>query len=334
MEPVESFGCGELIGSSPVSQAVYDLIRRVADLDAFVLITGESGTGKELIARAIHSQSHRKQKRFVAVSCGAIPEPLIEAELFGCEKGAFTGASARRMGYFEEAGDGTLLLDEIGELSRHTQVKLLRVLQQREFSRLGSSKAIPLAARVVFATNRDLKRMVAEGTFREDLYYRLNVVGVHSRPLRERREEIPQLANHFLVRYARQYRNPATRIDPDALALLTEYAWPGNVRELENTIQSAIVVSDDDTIRVTHLPEEIQQTDLELSSGLQSVNEDLQWSSFERQLHDYKVKLALDAVKGCHGNKTLAAQSLNISRTYLHRLIRDTGDDCPVLKVA
>jgi DNA-binding NtrC family response regulator len=324
----DASGCGELIGSSAGSLEVYELIRRVADLDAFVLITGESGTGKELIAQAIHSLSARKQKPFVAVSCGAIPESLIESELFGCEKGAFTGASARRTGYFEEAGDGTLLLDEIGELSHHTQVKLLRVLQQREFTRLGSSKALPLSARVLFATNRNLKRMVAEGTFREDLYYRLNVIGIQSQPLRDRREDIPQMVQHFLAKYARGCRKAAPRIEPDALDLLCEYAWPGNVRELENMIQSVMVLSDDDCIRASNLPEELQRTDL------RRLNVALGWTSFDEQLHDYKVKLALDAVKECNGNKTLAAQNLNISRTYLHRLIREQGEHCRVLKIA
>ncbi len=321
-------GCGQLVGSSAGSQLVYDLIRRVASLDAFVLITGESGTGKELIARAIHSLGNRDGKPFVAVSCGAIPESLIEAELFGYEKGAFTGAAARRTGFFEEAGDGTLLLDEIGEISHHTQVKLLRVLQQKEFTRLGSARAIPLRARVLFATNRDLKQMVAAGTFREDLYYRLNVVGIRSQPLRDRPDEIPQLAHHFLARYARSFRKNTRHIEPRAMALLSEYGWPGNIRELENAIQAAIVLSDDDSIRVSNLPEEMRQSDLK------RLNDALQWSSFEDRLRDYKVKLAIDAVKECNGNKTLAAQSLNISRTYLHRLIREPEEDRQTLRVA
>jgi DNA-binding NtrC family response regulator len=324
----DASGCGELIGSSAGSREVYELIRRVADLDAFVLITGESGTGKELIARAIHSTGARKQRPFVAVSCGAIPESLIEAELFGCEKGAFTGALARRAGYFEEAGDGTLFLDEIGELSLHTQVKLLRVLQQREFTRLGSGKVIPLSARVLFATNRNLKRMVAEGTFREDLYYRLNVIAIEAQPLRDRPDDVAQIARHFLVKYAGGCGKAIPHLEPDALALLCEYAWPGNVRELENVIQSALILNDGDCIRASNLPEELQQTDLRRLSVA------LQWTSFEDRLQDYKIKLAMDAVKECNGNKTLAAQSLNISRTYLHRLIREQGEHCCVLKIA
>jgi DNA-binding NtrC family response regulator len=321
------YGCGELVGSSAKAKAVYDLIQRVAGLDAFVLITGESGTGKELIAHAIHSRGRRASGRFVAVSCGAIPESLIEAELFGYEKGAFTGAVSRRAGYLEEAGDGTVFLDEIGELSQHTQVKLLRVLQQREFMRLGSSVAIPLRARVLFATNRNLKQMVGEGAFREDLYYRVNVVGIHAPALRDRREDIPQLARHFLTTYARSYGKDVTSIGPEAMTLLCDYAWPGNIRELENAIQSAIVLADETNIVPSNLPTELRQDD-------SKVLTDARWSSFEDQLRDYKVKLAMEAVKECHGNKTLAAQSLDISRTYLHRLIREPGEDGPVLKVA
>jgi DNA-binding NtrC family response regulator len=320
--------CHELVGSSPASKAVYDLIRRVAAPDAFVLITGESGTGKELIARAIHSLSARKNQPFVAVSCGAIPESLIEAELFGSEKGAFTGSSSRRTGYFEEAAGGTLLLDEIGELSHHTQIKLLRVLQQREFMRLGSTASVPLRARILFATHRNLKQMVEEGTFREDLFYRVNVVGIHASPLRERREDIPQLAQHFLGRYSRTYGRPIAHIEPEALALLRAWEWPGNVRELENVIQSAVILSDGDSIGAANLPEALQQ------QSLREVTDALRWNSFENQLREYKIKLANEAVKECNGNKTLAAQSLNISRTYLHRLIREPGEDGPVLRLA
>jgi DNA-binding NtrC family response regulator len=322
-----SQGSGRLVGSSKESELVTDLIRRVANLDAYVLITGESGTGKELIARTIHSTSHRAKNPFLAVSCGAVPETLIEAELFGHEKGAFTGASSRRTGYFEEAAGGTLLLDEIGDISHHTQIKLLRVLQEREFTRLGGTAPVPFTARVVFATNRNLKQMVAEGSFREDLYYRLNVVSIRSRPLRERRADVYELATHFLTKYAAKYQKRVTRIDPEAIALLREYSWPGNIRELECAIQNAIILSDDDTIQVSNLPAEIQELDLK-----EPV--DAQLTSFEDQLHEYKVKLAVAAVRDSNGNKTLAAQSLNISRTYLHRLLRDNGDEAPALRIA
>lgn len=313
--------CGGLVGSGPASRAVNDMIRRVATLDVFVLITGENGTGKELIARAIHSLGDRASRPFVAVSCGAIPESLVEAEFFGSEKGAFTGAGARHVGYFEEARDGTLLLDEIGELSLHTQTRLLRVLQEREFMRLGSSVAVPLRARMLFATNRNLRQMVDAGTFREDLYYRLNVLGIHARPLRERREDIPHLAQHFLGKYARAYRRRIGSIHPDALALLRGYDWPGNVRELENAIQRAVVLSDSDCIDPCNLPEMVRQ------SGTGSAAGTVSGTSFEDQLRDFRVKLAVDALKECNGNKTLAAQSLNISRTYLHRLIREPEEE-------
>lgn len=321
-------GSGELVGSAPGSRAVYDSIRRVANLDASVLIMGESGTGKELIARAIHCSGHRQSRPFIAVSCGAIPESLIEAELFGSEKGAFTGATSRRIGYLESVGDGTLLLDEIAEIGPHTQIKLLRVLQQREFMRLGSSSPIPLRARLVFATNRNLKQMLAEKSFREDLYYRIAVVCIQPQPLRERREEIPQLAQHFLAKYARSFHKNVASITPGAALLLREHSWPGNVRELENVIQSAIINSDNESIGAADLPEELQRHDSAIE------HEALRWESFENQLRDYKTRLAMEAVRECNGNKKLAAQSLNISRTYLHRLLREPADERPALRVA
>ena len=202
----EASSCDQMIGSSPQMRQVYDLVRRVANLNASVLVTGESGTGKELIASAIHNLGARSERPFVAVCCGAIPETLIEAELFGHEKGAFTGTVGVREGYLEQAGDGTLLLDEIGELSPSTQVKLLRVLQQREFSRLGSNRLIPLRARLIFATHQDLAEMVAQGRFRQDLYYRINVMRIDAPPLQEHAEDIPTIAMHFLRQYSEMYR--------------------------------------------------------------------------------------------------------------------------------
>jgi len=314
-------GCDRMIGSSPRCQIVYDLVRRVASLDASVLITGESGTGKELIARAIHNLGDRKERPFVAVSCGAIPQTLIEAELFGAEKGAYTGSATRRKGYLEEAGNGTLFFDEIGELSPLTQVKLLRVLQEREFSRLGSSHAVPLEARVLFATHRNLLEMVAEGAFRQDLYYRINVMGIKAPPLRDHTEDIPLLARHFMQEYSRLYRKPMTRITPSAMSLLVEYEWPGNVRELENVIQGALILSDDDTIQPKDLPRNMQQPDL------LGLGDALPGESFEEQMQDYKIRLAHRAIQECNGNKTLAARSLQISRTYLHRLIKDPAEN-------
>jgi len=316
--------CDRLIGSSARSQVVYDLIRRVTNLDAFVLITGESGTGKELVARAIHNLSKRAKEPFVAVSCGAIPETLIESELFGHEKGAFTGTNGVREGYLEQAGSGTLLLDEIGELSLQTQVKLLRVLQQREFSRLGSNRLLPLKARVLFATHRNLAQMVDEGTFRRDLYYRVNVMRINVPPLRERTDDIPLLADHFLRIYAGEYGKPVRDFRANAMALLFEYEWPGNIRELENAIQGAVILSEGDTIGPEDLPEPLRQADpLEAPEGLIP-------GSFEDQLRDYKIRLANKAIQECNGNKTLAARSLNISRAYLHRLVRTVSEETDV----
>jgi DNA-binding NtrC family response regulator len=308
--------CDQMIGSSPQMKQVYDLIRRVASLNASVLVTGESGTGKELIARAIHNLGVQSIRPFVAVSCGAIPETLIEAELFGHEKGAFTGTVGAREGYFEQAGEGTLFLDEIGELSPATQVKLLRVLQQREFSRLGSSKLIPLRARLIFATHADLAELVAQGKFRLDLYYRINVMKITAPALQDRPEDIPQIATHFLRRYTQIYQKQVDDIEPTAMSLLQSYSWPGNVRELENVIQRAIIVATGTTIVEEDLPPNIQEESAVSMGDYHPAN------SFERQLRDYKIKLAAAAVRENHGNKTLAARSLNISRAYLHRLIR------------
>ncbi len=313
---MEVNSCDQMIGSSLQMQNIYDLIHRVANLNASVLVTGESGTGKELIARAIHNLGSRAGRPFVALCCGAIPETLIEAELFGHEKGAFTGTVGVREGYLEQAGEGTLFLDEIGELSQATQVKLLRVLQQREFSRLGSSRMIPLRARLIFATHADLGELVAQGKFRLDLFYRINVMKITAPSLQERTEDIPQIAQHFLRQYSELYQKRVEDIQPGAMALLQSYSWPGNVRELENVIQRAIIVAADDTIREQDLPLNIQSESVVNIGDYQPAN------SFERQLRSYKIKLAEAAVRDNQGNKTLAARSLNISRAYLHRLLR------------
>lgn len=313
--------CDLMIGSSPQMQQVYDLVHRVANINASVLVTGESGTGKELIASAIHNLGDRSGRPFVAVCCGAIPETLIETELFGHEKGAFTGTVGPRVGYLEQAGEGTLFLDEIGELSLSTQVKLLRVLQQREFSRLGSNRLIPLRARLVFATHQNLGDMVSQGTFRQDLYYRINVMRIDAPPLQEHPEDIPQIAAHFLQRYSVMYQKPMTSIEPGTMAVLQAYCWPGNVRELENVIQRAIIVARGDSLRIEDLPGNIQE------QNVVNIDDFHPAGSFERQLRDYKVKLAMTAVRESNGNKTLAARNLHISRAYLHRLIRIAKPD-------
>jgi DNA-binding NtrC family response regulator len=323
----EPGSCDRLIGASPQMQRVYQLVHRVTNLNASVLITGESGTGKELIARAIHNLGSRANRPFVAVSCGAIPETLIEAELFGHEKGAFTGTNGAREGYFEQAADGTLFLDEIGDLSLFTQVKLLRVLQQMEFSRLGSNRLIPLRARLIFATHQDLGKLVGEGKFRQDLYYRINVMRIESPPLQEHPEDIPRIARHFLRFYGQMFQKPMDDIEPRALTLLQSYRWPGNVRELENVMQRAIILSSGTIVRAEDFSLHIEEADSDLGDlgdigDIVDIGDYNPAGSFERQLRDYKIKLAVTAVRENNGNKTLAARSLCISRAYLHRLIR------------
>jgi DNA-binding NtrC family response regulator len=319
----EPESCDQILGSTPSMRRVYGLVRSVTNLNASVLITGESGTGKELIARAIHNLGMRAKKPFVAVSCSAIPETLIEAELFGHEKGAFTGTVGARSGYFEQAEDGTLFLDEIGDLSLFTQVKLLRVLQQMEFSRLGSNKLVPLRARLIFATHQDLAKLVAEGKFRQDLFYRINVMRIDSPPLQERPEDIPQIAQHFLKRYSQVFQKPMDSIEPDALEMLQGYSWPGNVRELENVMQRAIILAQGRTIRADDLSINAQEEEVAAAAeGVVDIADYHPTGSFERQLRDYKIRLAVNAVREHKGNKTIAARSLCISRAYLHRLLR------------
>jgi DNA-binding NtrC family response regulator len=322
-QPAKGPGCDRLIGSSPQMLRAYQLIRSVSNLNAAVLVTGESGTGKELIARAIHNLGVRADRPFVAVSCGAIPETLIEAELFGHEKGAFTGTVGARAGYFEQAADGTLFLDEIGDLSLFTQVKLLRVLQQLEFSRLGSTRVIPLRARLIFATHRDLAKLVAEGKFRQDLFYRINVMRIESPALREHAEDIPEIAWHCLHHYSRVFQKQMDAIEPDAMELLQNHSWPGNVRELENVMQRAIIVAPGSAVRVDDLSFNMQEEDGAYGdSDVIDIGDFQPLGSFERQLRDYKIKLAVNSVREHNGNKTLAARSLCISRSYLHRLLR------------
>jgi len=312
-------GIDQLTGRSQRMQVLYDLIHRVADLDTGVLITGESGTGKELVARAIHDLGARSSNPFVAVSCGAIPETLIEAELFGHEKGAYTGATGSRQGLLEMAGEGTLFLDEIGELSLNTQVKLLRVLQQREYTRLGGNRAITLKARVLYATHRDLNKMIDEGAFRSDLFFRINVINIPVPALRDRPEDIPSLVDHFLRIYSASCRKNVTTVDPRAMSALMNHDWPGNVRELENIVHRAIIVDRNNLIGIDDLPEQFQQV---TNAGPVPI-----FSTFEDLLREYKRKIAQQAIEECHGNKTLAAESLQISRAYLHRLLRiDAGE--------
>jgi DNA-binding NtrC family response regulator len=246
---------------------------------------------------------------------------LMSSQLFGHVAGAFTGANCDALGCFRAANHGTLFLDEIGELTLQTQVKLLRVLQQREFTRLGSGRPIPLKARVIFATHRDLSQMIAAGTFRLDLFYRINVMTIKAPALADHSEDIPGLTMFFVKQYAELYEKWVSGIAPKAMAALQGYHWPGNVRELENVIQSAIICADTEIIELKDLPESFQEAEAEADEDVPQIG------SFERLLREFKMKLAIKAIEDCHGNKTLAARSLNISRAYLHRLIRGSADN-------
>ena len=259
----------EIIGKSPAMQEIFDLIDRVASSDSTVLITGESGTGKELVAKAIHGNSGRCYMPFVAVNCGALPDSLLESELFGYEKGAFTGADHAKRGRFEMAQSGTILLDEIGDISLKTQVDLLRVLQQKEISPLGSESPIEVDVRILAATNRDLDASIKKGDFREDLFYRLNVISIHMPPLRERKEDIPLLANAFVKQQCMKMNREIVKISPPALRQLMDYHWPGNVRELENIIERALVIGAGKEILTDDLP--FSRTDARVSDSPKSL---------------------------------------------------------------
>jgi transcriptional regulator with GAF, ATPase, and Fis domain len=302
-----------LIGESRPMRRVIEFIGRVARGDSTVLIRGESGTGKELVARAIHAGGERLEKPFIAVNCAAIPEALLESELFGHEKGAFTGAVATKKGKFEIAGDGTLFLDEIGELAPLLQAKLLRVLQQREFERLGGNRLLPFNARVLAATNKNLEEAIKAGEFRQDLYYRLNVVSVVMPPLREHREDIPLLALYFANKYAEKCHRSFKGIAAEARELLMKYSWPGNIRELENAIEHAIVLGLTNEILSDDLPDTLLE---EQSAGLAAAR-------YHNTLSQTKKQLVLTALDETNGNYVEAARLLGIHPKYLHRLIRN-----------
>jgi DNA-binding NtrC family response regulator len=308
-----TFEVAYVVGRSEAMEKVYRMVQKVAPTDATVLLRGESGTGKELIARAIHELSPRAEKPFVAVSCGALPESLLESELFGHEKGAFTGADRRKEGLFQVAGEGTLFLDEIGEVSLATQVKLLRVLQTHEMVPLGATRPVPVKARIIAATNRDLEGALRAGTFREDLYYRINVFPIVLPPLRERREDIPDLVNHFLKKYG----GAKAAIDPDALAALMRYNWPGNVRELENVVERAVIMTGGGVITRADLPTHIVfSTEASLPVDIPAAG--LSLEEMERSL----IVKALDKARG---NKTEAARLLGVTRRRLYSMMERLG---------
>jgi len=301
----------ELLGTSSAMQELFALAQKIGPCDVSVLITGETGTGKELLARAIHQMSGRAARSMVAFSCANLPENLIEAELFGHEKGAFTGAISSRRGRLETADQGTLFLDEIGDLGLGLQPKLLRVLQERTFERLGSNTTINVNIRLICATNRDLGEMMQQGQFRDDLYYRLNVVQMHLPPLRERRDDIPLLAQHFLHMSAQQFNKKVKRFSQPALHALEEYAWPGNVRELENAVQRSVVLSEGHTVDVWHLPSAIRS----------SCDVAIATRSYETEVRQFKRRLLLRTLRECGWRKAESARSLGVARGYLHRLI-------------
>jgi DNA-binding NtrC family response regulator len=310
---VESSDVGAIVGQSPAMQHIYKLIGQVAASDATVLVRGESGTGKELVVNAIHFNSARASGPLVKVNCAAIPDALLESELFGHEKGAFTNAVSRRVGRFEEASGGTLFLDEIGELTPPLQSKLLRVVQERSFERLGSNEPISVNIRLVTATSRNLEEAVQEGDFREDLYYRLNVVTIAMPPLRERRQDIPALVEHFLRR-----RNKSASITPQALAKLAEYVWPGNVRELENTIERAVVLAREGLVTESEI--EIRATSSD-PAGSWSDRLPLE-AGWQANIASVEKSMLQRALQQAGGNKSKAAEILGIHRRLLYEKLR------------
>ncbi len=308
-EEVQRMAENYIVGQHPSIKDLYRLIHTVAPTDATVLIEGESGTGKELVARLIHKRSPRAADPFVAVDCGAIPEGLMESEMFGHEKGAFTGATSRRAGRFERADGGTLFLDEITSLPLSSQVKLLRVLQEKAIERLGGTRTVPVSIRLIAATNTDLQDAVAKKHFREDLYYRLNIIRIKTPPLRERKSDIPLLAEHFIQKHRAKVNSPASGISKEAGKAIMEHSWPGNVRELENAIEHALIMAKDTTIMIHDLPS--------LSEAHMSVS----------KLDEAEKTLLLKAIRDAGGNKYKAAKVLGIPRSSLYSKLQKHGMD-------
>jgi Nif-specific regulatory protein len=309
----ERYANQHLIGTSGPIRQVYDQVAQVARTNTTVLIRGESGTGKEMIAHAIHYNSARAKKPFIKVSCAALPESLIESELFGYERGAFTGAQGLKKGRFELADGGTIFLDEVGDLSLATQVKLLRVLQEREFERLGGTQSVRVNVRLVAATHRPLEKLIGDGLFREDLFYRLNVFTVFAPPLRERKPDIMLLADHFLQKYSSEHGKGIKRIATPAIDMLTSYHWPGNVRELENTIERAVLVCDAGVVHAHHLPPTLQTA--EASDTVPRV-------ALAESVEAFEKDLLLDALKTSRGNRARAAKLLGTTERIFNYKVR------------
>ena len=305
-----------LVGESARIKEVFQFLARVAPSDSTVLIEGESGTGKELVARALHRNSHRSGKPFVAINCAAIPETLLESDLFGYERGAFTGAGAQKKGRLEVADGGVVFLDEIGELPLGLQVKLLRVLQEREFERVGGTQTLKIDVRLIAASNRDLNEAVRKGEFRQDLYYRLNVVQLTMPPLRERRDDIPMLTRHFVQKNAKRCKVKPKPVSREAMSALVHYEWPGNVRELENAVERALVLGSSEML----LPEDLPESVLE-----HATPEEVHEGRYHAHVKEVKKQLIIDAVEQNGGNYVEAARILGVHPNYLHRLIRNLG---------
>ena len=314
----------DIIGNSSRMQDVYEMVHRVVDSNATVLLRGESGTGKTLVAKALHYNSKRKDKPFVVVNCSALPETLLESELFGHEKGAFTGANERKTGRFEVAEGGTLFLDEIGEISNSVQVKLLNVVQERSFQRLGSARSISCDVRLVAATNRDLEKSVSDGSFREDLYYRLNVFPIYMPPLRERRTDILLLAEFFLEKFSRENHKKISRISTSAIDLLIQYHWPGNVRELQNCMERAVLVCDGTSIKGVHLPPTLQVSETAASGKPLSLT---------TAVENFEKDLIIDGLKKNNGNQTKTANYLDTSLRIINYKIHQYNIDPKQYKI-
>jgi Nif-specific regulatory protein len=314
----ERFRPSNIVGNSRAMQDVFDMIAQVSHSDATVLVRGESGTGKELVAHAIHYNSTRADKPFVKVNCAALPETVIESELFGHEKGAFTGAVQSRKGRFEYANGGTVFLDEIGDLSPSTQIKLLRVLQEREFERVGGNETIRVNVRIIAATNRNLEKAIETNEFREDLYYRLNVFPIHMPPLRDRKSDILLLADHFIEKYAEQNHVAVRRISTPAIDLLMSYHWPGNVRELENCVERAVLLSVDEVIHSHHLPPSLQSAE--------STNTEFH-GTLEESVDNLERELIQEALKSTRGNMAKAARFLGITERIMGLRIKKHNID-------
>jgi DNA-binding NtrC family response regulator len=309
------------VGKSPSVSAVRDFIRRVATVDSPILITGESGTGKEVVAREVHKHGNRSKDPFLAINCGAIPDQLLESELFGHVKGAFTGATESKMGFFELAGEGTLLLDEIGDMPLSLQTKLLRALEEKEFFKVGSTRPIPLRARIISSTNRDLSKLIVEKAFRDDLFYRINVVEIHVPPLRSRKEDISLLVEFFLKKLCNELGRPEVQLNDRALSACMNYDWPGNVRQLRNVLERALILGSDTDLNLTDLPPEIR-----------GKEEAVKYDSFEKEnLKDatkrFERQFIQTVIDKCGGNRDKAAERMGVNPSTLYRKLKELDQE-------